>query len=171
MLALRHALANAGQAVLPRAVPRTATGRNERRSDNPHPRAPLVIIEPDIELTEVTAGGLQEPRREWTTAARDELPDRGSNSCLAHGKRPRKSACMTFRTIPLPGSRLGQVLRLNQEVSMSIAQYSATLAACSRPKKDPVTGRPLLGLAIWAKALQEIRTSDRCRLCPVHLCA
>ena len=26
----------------------------------------VVVVEPDIELTEVTAGGLQEPRREWS---------------------------------------------------------------------------------------------------------
>ena len=33
-----------------------------------------MVVEPDIELTEVTAGGLQEPRREWSEAARRHFP-------------------------------------------------------------------------------------------------
>ena len=113
----------------------------------------LVIIEPDIELTEVTAGGLQEPRREWTDAARRNYPE-GVKQLLSRENGPRIS---TF-DIPddtAPGSRLGQVLRLNQEVAMSIAQYSATGSVLAT-KKDPLTGKPLLDWQL-GQGVQEIR--------------
>lgn len=113
----------------------------------------LVIIEPDIELTEVTAGGLQEPRREWTIAARRNYPE-GVRQLLTRETGPRIS---TF-DIPedtAPGSRLGQVLRLNQEVAMSIAQYSATGSVLAT-KKDPLTGKPLLDWQL-GQGVQEIR--------------
>jgi hypothetical protein len=113
----------------------------------------LVIIEPDIELTEVTAGGLQEPRREWTIAARRNYPE-GVRQLLTRETGPRIS---TF-DVPedtAPGSRLGQVLRLNQEVAMSIAQYSATGSVLAT-KKDPLTGKPLLDWQL-GQGVQEIR--------------
>ena len=113
----------------------------------------LVIIEPDIELTEVTAGGLQEPRREWTTAARANYPP-VVKQLLAAENGPQ----ISVYDVPddtAPGSRLGQVLRLNQEVAMSIAQYSATGSVLAT-KKDPLTGKPLLDWQL-GQGVQEIR--------------
>ena len=119
----------------------------------------LVIIEPDIELTEVTAGGLQESRREWTTAARANYPT-VVKQLLATENGPQ----ISVYDIPddtAPGSRLGQVLRLNQEVSMSIAQYSATGSVLAT-KKDPVTGRPLLDwhLGQGVQEIQQVTGAD-----------
>src|SRR5690606_41245017 len=34
----------------------------------------VVVIEPDLELSLVTAGGLEEPRRAWSEAARQHYP-------------------------------------------------------------------------------------------------
>jgi hypothetical protein len=34
----------------------------------------VVLVEPDIELYELGAGGMQEPRKEWTESARREFP-------------------------------------------------------------------------------------------------
>lgn len=113
----------------------------------------LVIIEPDIELTEVTAGGLQEPRKEWTTAARANYPA-GVKQLLATENGPRISV-FDIPDDTAPESRLGQVLRLNQEVSMSIAQYSATGSVLAT-KKDPLTGKPLLDWQL-GQGVQEIR--------------
>ena len=37
--------------------------------------ATVVLVEPDIELYAVGAGGMQEPRKAWTEAARQNFPD------------------------------------------------------------------------------------------------
>ena len=131
---------------------RTATGQN---GEPIRIQGSLVIIEPDIELTEVSAGGLQEPRREWTAAARTNYPV-VVKQLLAHENGP----AVSIYDVPddtLPGSRLGQVLRLNQEVSMSIAQYSAAGSVLAT-KKDPLTGKPLLDWQL-GQGVQEIRTA------------
>lgn len=129
---------------------KTAVGQNGERI---HIQGRLVIIEPDIELTEITAGGLQEPRREWTTAARATYPV-AVRELLARNGGPT----ISMYDIPddtAPGSRLGQVLRLNQVVAMSIAQYSA-IGSVLATKKDPVTGKPLLDWQL-GQGVQEIQ--------------
>lgn len=101
----------------------------------------IVMIEPDIELTEVTAGGLQEPRQTWTEAARKYYPIAAREAITARG-----GALKPDFDIPddlAPESRLGQVLRLNRAVAMSIAQYSAA-GSMLATKRDPVTGKSLL---------------------------
>ena len=101
----------------------------------------IVIVQPDIELSLVTAGGLREPRKEWSDAARKLYP------AAVHGLLDAKhtSAKPDF-LLPDdldPGSRLGQILLLNQAVALSIAQYSQPYSALAT-KKDPATGKPLL---------------------------
>ncbi len=82
----------------------------------------VVLVEPDIELTEVTAGGMQEPRREWSEAARRLFPE-AMGRVLEQGGKDRKPDFEVRDDLP-PGSRLGQVVRLNEAVAMSIAVYT-----------------------------------------------
>jgi len=98
----------------------------------------IVVIEPDIELSLVTAGGMQEPRKEWSDAARRLYPQAVRRQLAA-----RATQLPDF-DIPDdldPKSRLGQIIRLNEAVARSIAMYSAPGSALAT-KKDPTTGKP-----------------------------
>ena len=86
------------------------------------------MIEPDIELYAVGAGGVQEPRKAWTEAARAALSAGRARiaagraaSCTAPGLRPPAE-------LP-PDSRLGQLQLLNEAVSMSILTYAGRRTA------------------------------------------
>jgi hypothetical protein len=83
----------------------------------------VVLVEPDIELSEVLAGGAQEPRREWSLAARRLYPEAVHATFAGAGIRS-----LPDFDIPDdldPDSRLGQLLRLNQAVSLSVLAYTA----------------------------------------------
>lgn len=83
----------------------------------------VVIIEPDIELSEVLAGGVAEPRKEWTEAARRLYPAEVHRRLASAGTRQAPDY-----DIPddLPSdSRLGQIIRLNQAVSVSVLAYTS----------------------------------------------
>lgn len=82
----------------------------------------VVVVEPDIELSVVTAGGMQEPRREWSDAARRLFPA-AVGKFLAEGNTERKPDFEIRDDLP-PRSRLGQVIRLNEAVVTSIAAYT-----------------------------------------------
>lgn len=82
----------------------------------------VVLVEPDIELSLVTAGGLLEPRREWSEAARRLYPE-----AVARLLEEKGTATRPPLDLPddLPAeSRLGQLVRLNEAVAMSIAVYT-----------------------------------------------
>ena len=83
----------------------------------------VVMIEPNIELSEVLAGGVEEPRREWSEHARQLYPQEVHRRLQAGGV-----ASMPDYDIPdtlAPQTRLGQILRLNEAVSLSILAYTA----------------------------------------------
>ena len=82
----------------------------------------VVVIEPDIELSMITAGGMSEPRREWSEAARKLFPAAVGNF-LAEGDTERRPDFEIRDDLP-PRSRLGQVVRLNEAVATSIAVYT-----------------------------------------------
>ncbi len=82
----------------------------------------VVVIEPDIELTLVTAGGMQEPRREWSEQARRLYPAAVAR-LLALNATDQKPDFDIPDDLP-PPSRLGQVIRLNEAVATSIAVYT-----------------------------------------------
>jgi hypothetical protein len=82
----------------------------------------VVVIEPDIELSLVTAGGMQEPRREWSETARRLYPQAVAGLLAASGT-PRKPDFEIREELP-PRSRLGQLVRLNEAVVTSIAVYT-----------------------------------------------
>jgi hypothetical protein len=101
----------------------------------------IVVIEPDIELTLVTAGGLQEPRKEWSEAARRLYPQAVQKIISDKGGSQKPDYDVPDNLDP--NSRQGQIIRLNQAVAFSIAQYSITGSVLAT-KKDPKTGKPLL---------------------------
>ncbi len=106
-----------------------------------HVAGSIVIVEPDIELSLMTAGGLREPRKEWSEAARRLFPQAVHALLAAHGEPARPDF-----VVPVdldPSSHLGQILRLNEAVALSIAQYSQPYSVLAT-KKDPVTGKPML---------------------------
>lgn len=82
----------------------------------------VVVVEPDIELSLITAGGMQEPRREWSDAARRLFPA-AVGKFLAEGNTEQKPDFEIRDDLP-PRSRLGQVVRLNEAVATSITVYS-----------------------------------------------
>ena len=82
----------------------------------------VVLIEPDIELSELGAGGMAEPRKEWTETARRLYPA-AVKERLATAGTPQLPDYLIPVDLP-PESRLGQVLRLNEAVSMSILTYT-----------------------------------------------
>lgn len=99
----------------------------------------VVIIEPDIELTVVTAGGLQEPRKDWSTSARRLYPQ-AVRDLLAGRQTPTRPDFDLPEALD-PASRLGQVVRLNRAVALSIGQWSQPGSVLAT-KKDPATGKP-----------------------------
>ncbi len=82
----------------------------------------VVLIDPDIELYEVTAGGMQEPRPQWTEAARRAYPAAVRELLAAHG------ATLLPDFVPQsarqPNDHVHQLLLLNQAVANSILLHS-----------------------------------------------
>lgn len=100
----------------------------------------VVLIEPDIELTLVTAGGLQEPRQEWTRAARRFYAE-AVRARLADAGTPQAPDYDVPDDLD-PDSRLGQVVRLNEAVALSISQF--LLPGGALATKRDADGKPRL---------------------------
>lgn len=81
-------------------------------------RGSVVLIAPDIELYEVTTGGMQEPRPEWTEAARRAYATAVRELLAAHGA----TLLPDFVPPPAlpPSDRMRQLLLLHQAVASSI---------------------------------------------------
>lgn len=82
----------------------------------------VVLVEPDMELYEVLAGGAQEPRKVWTDTARRLYPQMARDIL---GKRGM-TVTPDFALPPATSNEdpLRQLILLNQAVSISILQYS-----------------------------------------------
>lgn len=81
----------------------------------------VVLIEPDIELSELGAGGMAEPRKEWTNTARLLYPQAAREMLAAQGIG--MSADFVLPADAGPDNRLRQLTLLSQAVSMSILRY------------------------------------------------
>lgn len=84
-------------------------------------RGTVVLIEPDIELTEVTAGGAQQPRADWTAQARAELP-------RALRRRLSGDSTVELASYEVPDDlpaddRVRQLLHLHRAVGHSILRH------------------------------------------------
>lgn len=81
----------------------------------------VVLVEPDIELSELGAGGMAEPRQEWSRAARLLYPQAARETLARQG-----IALTGDYVLPAdagPDDRRRQLVLLGQAVSMSILQY------------------------------------------------
>ena len=81
----------------------------------------VVMITPDIELSEVGAGGVAEPRKAWTEAARQLYPKAARQRLTGQGIVLRPDFIIPLDTPP--ERRVRQLELLNQAVSLSILQY------------------------------------------------
>ena len=82
----------------------------------------VVLIEPDIELSELGAGGMAEPRKEWTNTARLLYPQAARDVLALQGIGMTPD--LVLPADAGPDNRLRQLTLLSQAVSMSILQYS-----------------------------------------------
>ncbi|TXI49464.1 MAG: hypothetical protein E6Q50_06260 [Lysobacter sp.] len=87
----------------------------------------VVMVEPDIELYEVLAGGAQEPRKAWTETARRLYPQMARALLAERGIEVKPD----FSLPPDTGAddRLRQLYLLNQAVSISVLQYGRSTAS------------------------------------------
>ena len=115
----------------------------------------VVLIEPDIELYLITAGGLSEPRREWTEAARQHYAG-AVRAELAEAQTPQAPDFDVPDSLD-PDSRVGQVIRLNEAVALSISQFLAPGGALAT-KRDPQTGKPRLDWSL-GPGVEELRAA------------
>ena len=82
----------------------------------------VVLVEPDIELSEIGMGGMAEPRKEWTDTARLLYPQAAREALARQG-----IGMAPDFTLPAdvgPDQRIRQVVLLSEAVSMSILQFS-----------------------------------------------
>ena len=85
------------------------------------PGTSVVLIEPDIELYAVGAGGMAEPRKAWTEAAKKNFPDAARRRLEAVGFTLRPDYYLPKDVGPEDKRR--QLYLLNQAVSISILTY------------------------------------------------
>ena len=114
----------AGWLLLALLLPLAAAAYNQNRvatDENGRPiriAGSVVVIEPDIELSEVLLGGVQEPRQAWTEAARRLYPV-AVHQRLQEAGIARQPDYDIPADLP-PDTRLGPIIRLNQAVSISV---------------------------------------------------
>jgi hypothetical protein len=96
----------------------------------------VVIVEPNIELSEVLAGGVEEPRKEWSEAARRLYPQAVHRRLSTAGAQQRPDYDIPDTLDP--ASRLGQILRLNEAVSVSILAYTTPGNQLATKKGKPL---------------------------------
>lgn len=84
----------------------------------------VVMVTPDIELSEVLAGGVEEPRQAWTEDARKRYPIIARELLQSQGIKLAPD--FQLRADRAADDPLQQVYLLNQAVSMSILQYTGS---------------------------------------------
>lgn len=84
----------------------------------PSANTTILLVQPDIQLSLLTAVGMQEPRADWSQAAQQNM----ANS-IATALRTRGHTTTPFATDGLMEGRTGQIIRLNEAVSASIRTY------------------------------------------------
>lgn len=111
--------------------------------------ARVLLLQPDIELSVLTAAGLQEPRADWSTTARDNLS--------ADIEAAMKSRAHAFKTVDpnaAMSGRNGQLLRLHGAVGNSILMFNYGVYALPTKKLFDWTLGP------GAQALAESQDAD-----------
>ncbi len=96
----------------------TSDVRSMQGGGAPPANATILVVQPDIQLSLLTAVGMQEARADWSTTAQENI----ANS-IATALRTRGHSPQSFSTDGLMGGRTGQVIRLNEAVSNAIRTY------------------------------------------------
>lgn len=91
----------------------------DRDAPKPAPGARILVVDPDVELSLLTAVGLQEPRADWTKAAQTNLDTAVQNVLKSRSHEFRELDPSTA----LEG-RAGQLLRLHEAVGLSIMAFN-----------------------------------------------
>lgn len=89
--------------------PQTMTGAT------PPAAARILVVEPDVQLSILTASGLQEPRADWSEAARTGLAEAFATNLRTQGHTPG-----AFSAVNNMEGRVGQIIRLHEAVAFSI---------------------------------------------------
>ncbi|WP_147652158.1 hypothetical protein [Vulcaniibacterium gelatinicum] len=118
----------------------------------------IVLIEPDIELSLVTAGGLLEPRKEWSDTARRLFPAQVRRQLA--GRNVELKPDFDVPDDLDPASRLGQIVRLNEAVAMSITQYSMPGSVLATKRDAKGRARMDWSLGTGVSALREATGAD-----------
>jgi hypothetical protein len=92
--------------------------------EKPPPSSSVLALKPDVELNELTAVGLQDPRADWSGAARDNLAAAIKSALDAKGLK-----YSTLDPATVTEGHNAQVLRLNATVNASILLYNLNFAS------------------------------------------
>jgi hypothetical protein len=109
----------------------TATKVAVKGAPKPAAGAQVMALQPDVQLALLTAAGMQEPRADWSQAAKANLTREleGQLKAKAHG----------FKIVDpesVMGGRTGQLLRLNEAVGQSIIVFSYSGVTLPSKGKD-----------------------------------
>lgn len=96
----------------------TTAVRKAENLRSPEPGARILLVQPRIELGLLTAGGVTEPRAEWSQAAREHL-QRHIQQSLAKDQHQ----FVQGNVDDLMEGRIGQVVRLNEAVMAAIIAH------------------------------------------------
>lgn len=99
-------------------------------SSSPPADAKILIIQPDVQLSLLTAGGLLEPRADWSQQARDNLAHE-----ITATLDGRSHPITTLDPSTAMEGRAGQLLRLQEAVDISILNYNM-MGVALPTKKD-----------------------------------
>lgn len=107
---------------------RTTTSEAERPA--PPPNATILVVEPDIQLSLLSAAGMQEPRADWTDSARANIASAFAANLAEQGHTPQP-----FDPDAATEGRIGQVIRLHEAVGASILFFQyAGLSLPTHPR-------------------------------------
>jgi len=105
-------------ACLAMAACTTTQAKLATTADRPSPNAEILALQPDVQLAIITAGGVTEPRADWSTAARDNIAAAIKGALSAKGL---KYTALDPTTVE--SGRNAQLLRLNNAVGQAILTY------------------------------------------------
>ncbi len=93
----------------------------------------VVLIDPDIELSQVSAGGVPQPRADWTERARTELPAALERELAGRG-------ALAFASFEVPddlpaAARMRQLVHLHRAVGGSIVVHGSGNGSGRLPSK------------------------------------
>jgi hypothetical protein len=121
---VRHLIRGLGGYVLPvllAACTQTDSLKTSQTFQRPPGTARVLLMPPDVELYELLASGLQEPRAAWTDAAK-----RNVDAALADLLRPKNAELLPYVVAtadPAVERRHTQLIKLHDAVGYSILAY------------------------------------------------